>query len=358
MKFQDLLNLYIKKKEQYGDKAYLHISELLRKAKELHKKDWEKNPTPNKDHEQSWRSFKGKNLEKLIIYIIEDEVEQLGLKIINGNKLERTKTENLSEGLNKVKRSLLVDYGEFGAHLPDVDIVIYHPQNYKILAVISSKVTLRERIAQTGYWKIKLGKDSVTKHIKFFIITPDEHKTLSIRKPAKKGRAIIELDLDGGYIMNEEKIEEDRRWDGLHGVITNDKKSTALDLLTRYRRLWVIEESFRINKHTLSMRPIYHFTPNRIKAHVLICYLAFAITRYAQQKINIFDETISIEKMRASLSEIEATIFEDKTTGHFYKVPSAIGKEGAMIYRAMGIQRPDRPGKYTLKEKCSVTKKT
>ena len=58
-----------------------------------------------------------------------------------------------------VKRNLLVDYGEFGAHLPDVDIVIYEPETCKVIAVISSKVTLRERIAQTGYWKIKLSKD-------------------------------------------------------------------------------------------------------------------------------------------------------------------------------------------------------
>jgi len=53
MKFEDLVRLYEEKKEKYGAEAYKHISELLREAKELHKKDWLKNPTPNKDHEQS-----------------------------------------------------------------------------------------------------------------------------------------------------------------------------------------------------------------------------------------------------------------------------------------------------------------
>jgi len=47
------------------------------------------------------------------------------------------------------------------------------------LVVISSKVTLRERIAQTGYWKLKLLKDEATKHIKVYFITPDEDGTLS-----------------------------------------------------------------------------------------------------------------------------------------------------------------------------------
>ena len=104
-----------------------------------------------------------------------------------------------------------VDYGEFGSHLPDVDIVIYHPKSCKILAVLSSKVTLRERIAQTGYWKIKLSKDKVTEHIKVFFITPDEDETLVTKIPAKKGRAIVELDTDGSYVMSEKTVEESEK---------------------------------------------------------------------------------------------------------------------------------------------------
>jgi len=208
MKFQDLIELYEKKKTMYGTEAFRHISELLKEAKERHKRDWQKSPTPNKDHEQSWRAFKGKNLEKLVAYIINDEIKDLGLKVADGNTLERTNSEKLSEELNRVKRNLLIDYGEFGSHLPDVDIIIYDPTTYEVIAVISSKVTLRERIAQTGYWKIKLSQDKITRNIKLFFITPDEDKTLSIKNPAKKGRAIVEVDTDGSYVMSEEEIEE------------------------------------------------------------------------------------------------------------------------------------------------------
>lgn len=208
MKFEDLITLYETNKSKYGTSAYKHISGLLEEAKELHKKDWLKKPTPNKDHEQSWRAFKGKNLEKLVIYIIKDEVESLGLEIVEGNKLERTNSTSLSFELSSVKRNLLIDYGDFGAHLPDVDIIIYNPKTYKVIAVISSKVTLRERIAQTGYWKIKLSKDKVTEHIKVFFVTPDEDGTLTTRIPAKKGRAIVEVDTDGSYVMSERTVEE------------------------------------------------------------------------------------------------------------------------------------------------------
>lgn len=209
MKFEDLKKLYLKKKKEFGSETYKHTSELLKEAKKTHKKDWLKKPTPQGDHEQSWRAFKGKNLEKLVQYIITEEVEALGLRVINGNKLERT--TKLSKELSRVKRNLAIDYGEFGLHLPDVDIIIYEPKNCKVLAAISSKVTLRERIAQTGYWKLKLLQDEATKHIRVYFITPDEDGTLTLKSPVKKGRAIVEVDLDGSYVLTEEEIEESEK---------------------------------------------------------------------------------------------------------------------------------------------------
>src|SRR3989344_22955 len=176
MTINDLIKIYETKKKKYGIEAYRHISNVLKEAKEQHRKDF-----TGDDHEQSWRAFKGKNLEKLIEYIITDEVRALGLE---------------------------VDYGEFGSHLPDVDLIIFEPKTSKVVAVLSSKVTLRERIAQTGYWKIKLASDEATKHIKVYFVTPDEDGTLTIKKPTKKGRAIVEVDTDGSYVLSETDIEE------------------------------------------------------------------------------------------------------------------------------------------------------
>jgi type II restriction enzyme len=206
MTVDDLFVMYEQKKKTYAEQTYRQISNILSEAKVIHKKDFQ-----GDDHEQSWRAFKGKNLEKLIEYIIKDQVEALGLKIINGNSLERTEITNLSKNLGLVKRNLIVDYGEFGMHLPDVDMVIYEPHTSKVLAVLSSKVTLRERIAQTGYWKFKLSADEATKHIQVYFITPDEDGTLIHKYPPKKGRAIVETDIDGSYVLSEAQIEESEK---------------------------------------------------------------------------------------------------------------------------------------------------
>lgn len=156
MTYKDLLRMYDILKDKYGRNAYKRVSDLLEEAKKIHKKDWLKNKTPNGDHEQSWRAFKGKNLEKLIIHIIKEEVESLGLKIIEGNALDKTKNANLSKELSIVKRNLLVDYGEFGHHLPDVDIIIYRPYDFKVIALFLARLPYEKELPKQDIGKLNL----------------------------------------------------------------------------------------------------------------------------------------------------------------------------------------------------------
>ena len=204
MTYKDIISVYENKKKIYKKDTYKYISKLLKEIKEIHRQDALSRGII--DTEQSWRAFKGKNLEKLIEHIIKDEIEKLNLSIINGNILEHNKYIDNNE-LDLLKRNLAIDYGEFGMHLPDVDIIIYEPNKSKIIAVLSVKVTLRERIAQTGYWKLKLMNSNITKDIKVFFITLDEDDIFS-KKPAKKGRAIVEVDTDGCYILTENEFEK------------------------------------------------------------------------------------------------------------------------------------------------------
>ena len=159
------------------------------------------------DPEQSWKAFKGKLLEEIIMKEICYKLEKNGLKVIKGSELEK-EDKNLDNCLASVKRSLVVDFGEYGMHLPDADIVIYEPKNCKALAIISSKATLRERVAQVGYWYLKIKGSEITRNIRVFFITLDEDGDLAERNPAKKGRAIVEIDTDGTFVITNRKIDE------------------------------------------------------------------------------------------------------------------------------------------------------
>lgn len=143
----------------------------------------------------------------------------------------------------------------------------------------------------------------------------------------------------GAFVLDEDRIAHDAAWDGLHAIVTNDHTSSAKELLSRYRRLWMIEESFRTLKNGLAVRPIYHFKPERIAAHIGLCYLAFALSRHAQQRIKLAQGAMSLERIRAALHGVQASIVQHKTTQAKYRLPSAFSHEASRIYKAFAIKR-------------------
>ena len=76
--------------------------------------------------------------------------------------------------------------------------------------------------------------------------------------------------------LNESKILEDEKWDGLKGYVTNAKLKPK-EIIENYRHLWQIEKAFRISKTDLKVRPIYHHKRKRIESHICIAFVAYTI---------------------------------------------------------------------------------
>lgn len=165
--------------------------------------------------------------------------------------------------------------------------------------------------------------------------------------------------------VSQEKIDQDALWDGIHGIITNIKplrtkeeetgikeeqveRADATELLTRYSRLWKIEESFRLNKHTLSMRPIYHFKPERIKAHIALCYMAFSILRHMEYRVRL-TQKISPEVMIDELLNVQASLYRHTPTGRMYRMPGKFTNHAARIYKAFQLERKNNAQEMVLK---------
>lgn len=139
-------------------------------------------------------------------------------------------------------------------------------------------------------------------------------------------------------VLDEAKIQHDANWDGLHGVITNIPDESAQVILGHYSRLWVIEESFRINKHTLKMRPIYHWTKERIESHIALCYMSFAVLKNLQYQINL-TQKVSVEEILEELMNVQASIYIHKKTNDRYRVPGHLTHKASKIYKALNLIR-------------------
>lgn len=87
------------------------------------------------------------------------------------------------------------------------------------------------------------------------------------------------------HYLDENKITEEARYDGLYAVCTDLLDDDVSDILKVSEGRWQIEECFRIMKTDFSARPVYLQNGNRIKAHFLICFLALTIYRFLEKKL-------------------------------------------------------------------------
>jgi len=115
------------------------------------------------------------------------------------------------------------------------------------------------------------------------------------------------LKLEGAITvtLNEEKLQQDIRWDGLKGYLTNTQLSKE-QIIENYQHLWQIEKAFRITKSDLKIRPIFHRLQRRIEAHICISFAAYKLYKELERQLQEKKATISPN----SAIEIAENIFE------------------------------------------------
>lgn len=121
--------------------------------------------------------------------------------------------------------------------------------------------------------------------------------TLTKDKVNKRGfNKFLDINKDITVSINEEKIMDDSRWDGLKGYITNTELPTQ-EVISQYHGLWVVERAFRIGKSSLEMRPMFHFTGKRIEAHICICFVAYKVYKELERTIRRLGINMSVDKV-------------------------------------------------------------
>jgi type II restriction enzyme len=197
------------------------ISEI-EKGKMQPKEAWNKIKELKEDYvrqysEQSWHVYIGNKFQNIIYSILKGYFNRLksqNPEFKNFNVL----TQSEIEGNEIIQRKLAVKYGKY-LLLPDTDIAIVdynftEPWKSKILAIISCKTSLRERIAQACYWKLKLLSSDVTKNVRVFLATTDNDEDFFLRNGKRgydgkqRNRVIAEYELDGVYILREDFKKE------------------------------------------------------------------------------------------------------------------------------------------------------
>ena len=159
-------------------------------------------------------------------------------------------------------------------------------------------------------------------------------------------------DVKGGsaVIIDEEAIKEDALWDGFHGIaVSNGSKMGVKEALSRYRDLWRVEEAFRVAKCTLKTRPMFHWTEDRIKSHILLCFMNLFLERFLELLLRKNQTTLTPDRIRHAIAQIHTTIFDDGSEESEGKMSSALTKDAEQIFRVLGIPTERRT---VMEPKC------
>jgi len=116
----------------------------------------------------------------------------------------------------------------------------------------------------------------------------------ALRDHPTLGRWVRQLK-SGRLRIDTAKIRSEERLDGKYLLSTSDPDLSAEDVALGYKNLLEAERGFRDMKSTLDLRPVYHRIEPRIRAHVLLCWLALLLIRVAERRTGLTWRRIAIE---------------------------------------------------------------
>jgi hypothetical protein len=102
--------------------------------------------------------------------------------------------------------------------------------------------------------------------------------------------------------LNEDLITKTKMLLGIKGYYTDLEANIADNktIIERYHDLYKIEQAFRISKHDLQTRPIFHFKEEPIKLHILIRFMALAVSKYIELKTGLSIRAFLTESKKAT----------------------------------------------------------
>ena len=251
------------------------------------------------------------------------------------NYIVGARIKNMSK---KVKEQIL-DKSQYTSLNDEISVLnITLESGRKLLVSHSTKRARKDKAdREKGIEKLR-AKLSREKSLKSQLSNQGYKKYLKLENTQK------ESPCDLSIVLDEEKIQADALWDGLKGLIANQESALSNEeILTQYSKLWQVEESFRITKHDLKIRPVYHWKPSRVKAHLALSFAALFLVRHLEHRVRIQYKKLSPEVIRKLLLNTQTSVLYSQDKKIRYALPSQMKAETMKLYKLMDVKRERTP---------------
>ncbi|WP_429886590.1 IS1634 family transposase [Geoalkalibacter halelectricus] len=146
---------------------------------------------------------------------------------------------------------------------------------------------------------------------------------------------LYDITLNAGELSvkkNRKALAWEEAIDGVLMLETTDLDLPAAEIVERYKELAEIERGWRTLKSSLLLRPVYHWTERRIRAHIFICVLALQLERWMRNRL----KSLSVPKALQILQQIK--VGELSVNGKRVAMTTRITAEQREILNQLGVK--------------------
>jgi transposase len=157
-------------------------------------------------------------------------------------------------------------------------------------------------------------------------------RACALRAHKVYGKYIRQLK-DGTLKLNKQAIRDEEKYDGKYLIRTSDDTLSLEDIALGYKQLLQVESAFRTLKSTLNIRPMYHRLERRIRAHIIINWLALLLVRLIENETGS-----SWDSVRREVQRLQVGHFTTKD-GDLYRTTTPTAKQKE-IFNKVGVNLP------------------
>lgn len=141
---------------------------------------------------------------------------------------------------------------------------------------------------------------------------------------------------ESSYILDEKRIAETEKYDGFLCIATNEDNLDTQEVISRYKDLWQIEQTFRTFKTYLETRPMFHWTDRRIRGHICLCYLSYCLLNSLQMHLKQANLNFSEDRIWKILSMMQVSQIEHN--GNHYYLRSHMDEQTNQLLNLLKIK--------------------
>lgn len=143
----------------------------------------------------------------------------------------------------------------------------------------------------------------------------------------------------GSVSVNRQLIENDERMDGKY-VLTTNTDLPADQVALTYKSLWRVERTFREQKSTLEICPIYHHCPHMAIGHIAASFLAMRLEVDLQRRLDLSEIDVSWPDLMRDLGQVQSIILD--LEGNRYRLRTDMVGSSYQAFQAAGVRPPER----------------